>query len=223
MTVHRRLSEHGFALIKDVLDGGECDRLSTRLQSLGRPGTRDLLQHDWCGALVSRIRSSPVLAGLLPATHVAVQCNYFEKSTATNWLVATHQDLAVPVGARVEHPDLSGWSRKQGVLYVQPPVEALQELIAIRLHVDTCAETDGPLRVVPGSHALGRIAAGDIPGIRAARGEVACPAHRGSVLAMRPLLLHASSRATGTGMRRVLHFLFGPPSLPCGLQWRYAV
>ncbi|KAB8180051.1 phytanoyl-CoA dioxygenase [Lysobacter maris] len=220
---HRQFSEHGFAVIEDVLDGAECDRLSTRLQSLGRPGTRDLLQHDWCGALASRIRSSPALAGLVPATHVAVQCSCFEKSTATNWLVATHQDLAVPVGARIEHPDLSGWSRKQGALYVQPPLEVLRDLVAIRLHVDACAEADGPLRVVPGSHAHGRIAAGEIAALRAARPEVVCAAPRGSVLAMRPLLLHASSRASGTSMRRVLHFLFGPPSLPHGLQWRQAV
>jgi hypothetical protein len=36
---------------------------------------------------------------------------------------------------------------------------------------------------------------------------------------MRPLLLHASSKATGTSRRRVLHFVFGPPDLPLGLAW----
>jgi hypothetical protein len=40
---------------------------------------------------------------------------------------------------------------------------------------------------------------------------------------MRPLILHASSKATGAGERRVLHFLFGPPTLPHGLKWRLAV
>jgi hypothetical protein len=38
-------------------------------------------------------------------------------------------------------------------------------------------------------------------------------------MAMRPLLLHASSKATGSSRRRVLHFLFGPPALPFGLEW----
>jgi len=40
---------------------------------------------------------------------------------------------------------------------------------------------------------------------------------------MRPLLLHASSKGTGTSRRRVLHFLFGPRDLPLGLQWQRAV
>jgi hypothetical protein len=43
------------------------------------------------------------------------------------------------------------------------------------------------------------------------------------VLVMRPLLLHASSKATSLTPRRVLHFLFGPPSLPLGLEWQWAV
>jgi hypothetical protein len=42
------------------------------------------------------------------------------------------------------------------------------------------------------------------------------------VLVMRPLVLHASSKATGTSKRRVLHILFGPPELPYGLEWAYA-
>jgi hypothetical protein len=40
---------------------------------------------------------------------------------------------------------------------------------------------------------------------------------------MRPLLLHASSKATSPVPRRVLHFVFGPPTLPLGLEWRWAV
>ena len=28
--------------------------------------------------------------------------------------------------------------------------------------------------------------------------------------------------ATGTSRRRVLHFLFGPRALPCGLAWAHA-
>jgi hypothetical protein len=40
---------------------------------------------------------------------------------------------------------------------------------------------------------------------------------------MRPLALHASSKATGTSRRRVLHFVFGSAGLPYGLQWEHAV
>jgi hypothetical protein len=48
-------------------------------------------------------------------------------------------------------------------------------------------------------------------------------ASRGGALAMRPLILHASSKATSLASRRVLHFVFGPPKLPLGLEWRWAI
>jgi hypothetical protein len=35
--------------------------------------------------------------------------------------------------------------------------------------------------------------------------------------------LHASSKATGTSRRRVLHFVFGPRALPYGLEWERSV
>jgi hypothetical protein len=40
---------------------------------------------------------------------------------------------------------------------------------------------------------------------------------------MRPLALHASSKANGASRRRVLHFVFGPPTLPFGLAWAHSV
>jgi hypothetical protein len=45
----------------------------------------------------------------------------------------------------------------------------------------------------------------------------------GAVLLMRPLLLHASSKASGSGLRRVLHLLFAPRALPHDLRWHHAV
>ena len=44
------------------------------------------------------------------------------------------------------------------------------------------------------------------------------PVLRGGALVMRPLLLHAFSKAVIPCLRRVLHFVFGSPSLPLGLE-----
>ncbi len=59
--------------------------------------------------------------------------------------------------------------------------------------------------------------------VRDAHGEVTAVVKRGGVLAMRPLLLHASSKALAPSFRRVLHFVFGPPTLPLGLRWGLSV
>lgn len=108
-------------------------------------------------------------------------------------------------------------------MYVQPPVAVLEQLVAIRVHVDECTSENGPLRVVSGSHAFGRLDFRRTEELRSARGEVAVPVPRGGALVMRPLVLHASSKATGANTRRVLHFVFGPANLPCGLEWRWEV
>lgn len=182
-------------------------------------GPRDLLRQPWCLQLARRLQQSPALAGLMPRSAIPVQCTLFDKHPARNWLVPLHQDLSMPVAAQVDAPALHGWSRKDGALFVQPPAALLQTLLAVRLHLDPCLADDGPLRVVPGSHMLGVLGPDAAQAARAAAGEVACHADAGTVLALRPLLLHASSKAQGLRRRRVLDFVFGPAELPWGLRW----
>jgi ectoine hydroxylase-related dioxygenase (phytanoyl-CoA dioxygenase family) len=158
----------------------------------------------------------------MPTGSVAVQCTFFEKSAAINWLVPVHQDLGIPVAERVDHPALRAWSEKEGSLFVQPPADFLAQLIAVRLHLDPCTAQDGPLRVIPGTHRCGRIADEEAIALRSRGLEVTLCAAKGDALAMRPLLLHASSKATGTSRRRVLHFLFAPADPPHGLRWQHA-
>lgn len=212
----------GFALLPKVLTAADCELLGSRLAdtSPDSAGSRSLLAQPWCQALAGALRQHPSLAPLLPAGFAAVQCTYFEKSASRNWLVPVHQDLSIPVAARVEHPGLGGWSEKEGVLYVQPPAGLLEQLVALRVHIDACGAEDGPLRVVPGSHLKGRMEGQTAAAARRTQAEVTCTVGRGGVMAMRPLLLHASSKSTGSSRRRVLHFLFGPRILPFGLQWR---
>lgn len=217
--------QDGFALVQSVMSAGECDAIAPGLAvaAAGSAGTRCLLPLAWCRALAVRLRQHPKLAAFISADHVAVQCTYFEKSVSRNWLVAVHQDLSIPVAARVDDVRLRGWSEKEGSLFVQPPVEVLEKLLAVRVHLDVCSLGDGPLQVIPGSHLRGRIAPEAAARARRTEPAVACTAGRGDALLMRPLLLHASSKATGTSLRRVLHFLFGPRDLPWGLRWQHAV
>lgn len=217
--------DDGFLITGPLLEAEACDELGRALEALPRhgAGSRNLLELEWCRSLAALLRREPCIAALLPADAVAVQCTYFEKSQHNNWLVPLHQDLSIPVRERVAHPELSGWSEKEGNLFVQPPAPVLKELIALRLHIDDCGSADGPLRVVSQSHRLGRLCAADALALRTQRGELDCPVSKGAALALNPLLLHASSKSEGNSRRRVLHFVFGPTALPFGLAWRHAV
>jgi len=220
-----RFEDDGFAILPSILTDPMREEVSSSLARISSKGigSRSLLELPWCVELSQEIRKHRFIAALLPDTAVAVQCTYFEKSQDRNWLVPIHQDLSIPVAEKVDNPALMGWSEKQGSVFVQPPATVLQDLLAVRLHVDECGADDGPIRVVPGSHRFGRLSNEDAIKKRREIGDFVCTVERGGVLLMQPLLLHASSKSHGHSRRRVLHFVFGPSVLPFGLRWPHGV
>lgn len=218
------LEEKGHALLSTLLPALlPPDLLDETSQSLDRwlgqsAGSRNLLAHPQCRAMAARLNTRLTALRLLDTASVAVQCTLFDKTADKNWLVALHQDTSIPASA-----DGMASVLKEGEPYVQPPVDVLQSLLAVRVHLDDCGADAGPLRVVSGSHRAGRLDAADAQALRAEHGETVCTAARGDALLMRPLLLHASSRARSPARRRVLHFLFGPERLPHGLVWNRTV
>ena len=102
---------------------------------------------------------------------------------------------------------------------MQPPVEVLERMLTVRIHLDDADERNGALRVIPDSHRLGRLNADQIAGLREERDETLCAAAAGDALLMRPLLLHASGRSTNDRPRRVLHLEYAGHDLPSGLEW----
>lgn len=214
----------GYAIAPGALAPGACEAIANCARvAATSSGVRSLLGKPWCASLANRLRQHNALACLIPVGHVAVQCTYFEKSAAHNWLVPIHQDLSIPVAERVVGADLQGWSTKDGAVFVRAPLALLENLLAVRVHLDVIGANDGPLRVVPGSHTLGVISPEDAVRLREERSEVACLSDQGATLVMRPLLLHASSKCGDRSRRRVLHFVFGPRDPGHGLQWKHAV
>jgi ectoine hydroxylase-related dioxygenase (phytanoyl-CoA dioxygenase family) len=143
----------------------------------------------------------------------------FDKIPNANWKVPWHQDLTIAVQERMESEGFGPWSMKADVLHVQPPAAVLENMISVRLHLDNCDAENGALRVIPGSHLLGRIAEARIEGIRKNTEDQVCVVGAGGALLMRPLLLHASSQARVPGHRRVIHLDFASAQLPLGMKW----
>ncbi len=214
------LHENGHALLPALLSPDVTRATAHALDHwLGQAaGSRNLLAQPHCRDIAVQIKAQLVPMGLLDASNVAVQCTLFDKTPDRNWLVALHQDTSVPASC-AGMPTVI----KEGEPYVQPPADVLQSLLAVRVHLDDCGPDAGPLRVVPGSHLAGRLNDAEAHALRIERGELSCTAALGDALLMRPLLLHASSRARSPARRRVLHFLFGPERLPRGMVWNRTV
>ena len=79
------------------------------------------------------------------------------------------------------------------------------KVLALRLHLDSSTLTNGSLRVIPGSHRFGVMTEPYIDRLVKDKEAVTCLVGRGGVLAMSPLLLHASSKVSTDESRRVLH------------------
>lgn len=213
----------GFLVVGDVLSSEECDAAVLAVEALDatRPGSRRLLKDAAVRSIATRLKQSSVLADLLPEDAVCVQCTLFSKNGASSWSVSPHQDLSIPVRERVESTVLASWREKDGLLFTQPPAHVLQQLVAIRIQLDSASEQTGPLEVVPGSHRLGKLPASDAASAGAKR--TSCTPPRGGAVVMRPLVVHSSGKSDSTLSRRVLHFLYGPSTLPYGLSWADAV
>lgn len=122
-----------------------------------------------------------------------------------------HKDLTIAVR---EADESMRPTVKSGVPHIEAPLQILQAMLTVRVHLDPMGEGNGPLRVVPGSHREGK-SVGVVKEFRTLR------AGAGDVLLMRPLLTHSSpSSDSSTLRRRVLHFECAPTGLlPGGLEW----
>jgi len=222
MSETRSLTQNGFAIVPRILDQGKCRELIDHLGPIDGAGRRALLKTP----KVAELASSNLLLGLV-RPHLRfeprpVRGIYFDKSTDANWLVSWHQDLTISVRKRVNLPGFGPWSTKGGVPHVQPPIELLKQMIAVRLHLDDCDETNGALRVIPGSHLFGLLSHAHISELTEHSNAVACRLSAGDALLMSPLLLHASGRSKNPGHRRVLHIEYAGFCLPPELRWSEA-
>ncbi|MDR3402101.1 MAG: phytanoyl-CoA dioxygenase family protein [Chthoniobacter sp.] len=216
------LEEHGFTLAPGILDAGRQPELLSTLGPVTGAGHRGLLASPDVAVLARSDRVLDLVRPHLPCEPLPVRAIYFDKSPAANWGVAWHQDLTLALRTRVETPGFGPWSTKDGIPHVQPPVELLQQMLTIRLHLDDADEANGALRVLPGSHRWGRLATRQIQELRTQQPDFLCAAAAGDALLMRPLLLHASSRSTSTRHRRVLHIEYAGFALPSELDWHEA-
>ena len=159
-----------------------------------------------------------VLTELFPTGCHLTKAIYFDKPAGSNWLVAWHQDLMINVDRRADQPGFGPWTAKAGWVAVQPPVAILESTVTLRLHLDDCDATNGALKVVSGSHRRGVIPAEII--VNQTTTPTVCAVPAGGAMLMKPLLLHASGRSSGTRPRRVIHLEFSDAELPAGLAWR---
>ena len=202
-------SDLGFAIEEDVFRDCECDTLVGALSGAivphSRAGARHLMSYPVVAALACDSRLIKTASKWLDSGAQPFRATLFEKSSQSNWLIPWHQDTALPLQHKFDEPGWGPWSEKGGISYAHAPGWALSRIIALRVHLDASTVKNGPLRVIPKSHLCGVLSDDAVLDYVKCHEPVECLAPRGGVIAMRPLLIHSSSKARNEDPRRVLH------------------
>lgn len=228
------IEQNGFSLVQAVFSLREmndflaiCERRlldgkASESSIRSRDGSvfagRNLL--DWFPEVRDIWRRAPLidlLRDLLGDRFGLVRALFFDKPPERSWTLPWHKDLTIAVmSGDPESLLFAKPTKKAGVPHVEAPTELLERMLTLRLHLDDVTAENGPLKVVPGSHRFGKDLA------LATREPQTILAKRGDVLAIRPLVTHASghSHPESRQHRRILHLEFADrPALADGYTW----
>ena len=222
-SLQERVSSDGFAIIPNVLPESVIADLQAMLDRSELPRSRAGMRHAMRNASVAALARDPRLTSMaqevLGSAALPFRATLFDKSPTSNWLVVWHQDTALPLRERREVSGWGPWSIKDAVSYAHAPANALEQVLALRLHLDDSVAENGPLRVLPGTHTLGVLSDDVLHELSTQITAVDCLVPRGGILAMRPLVVHASSKSQSDAPRRVLHIEYAvSPAIADGLE-----
>lgn len=221
----RRLQHKGFAMLNYVFTKREMSRIKSALdKSLNLAETKAYSQRRLL-QVAPNLKSMLFNKNLLRIIHsidpkaFLVKSIFFDKTPETNWFVTWHQDMPINVKAKQEVEGFSRWTFKEEIHSVCPPEEICKNIFTLRIHLDDTDENNGVLKVLPGSHKK-RHTDSEIATITENSLPFICEINAGGLLAMKPLLLHASGKSKSQKRRRVIHLEFASVELPGGgLAW----
>jgi len=217
------IEKDGFAILPRVLGIEEIERLLDGISGAAPRRSRAGVRHALGLSPIAELARHPNVieharAVLGPAAF-PYRATLFDKSPTSNWLVVWHQDTALPLRERRETTGWGPWSVKEGVAYAHAPTAALKVILALRIHLDHSTTLNGPLRVLRGTHRLGVLDDDRVHELATKMPQVECLVPAGGILAMRPLLIHSSSKSQVEAERRVVHIEYASsPSIAAPLD-----
>lgn len=214
--------ELGYGVIRAQESPVPTDAFDALLGPAGNKSCRIPARHALVSLLLGQAAVRRLISRILGTAARPVRAIAFDKTRGRNWAVPWHQDRTIAVDRRDAAADVRCWTSKRGVNHCEPPVPVLERMVALRWHLDAVGPEDGSIRVVPGSHRLGRLAATDISRLLERVRPVDVPVPAGGVFVMSPLLVHSSRKRVTEGRRRVLHVEVAAGSPPAPLRWAWA-
>lgn len=229
----KTLENDGFYTISAALSDLQCDQLLSQIEAASESNSASIRSskgtvyaaRNLIGSLtqlVSLIKSTRLnihLQNVLGDGCGLVRVLYFDKPSDRSWSLPMHKDLTIAVEDNsLPSTNFSKPTRKSGVDHVEASEAILENMLTLRIHLDDVTDSNGPLQVIPGSHQSGKTV------VAYERDAVKILVKRGDVLAMRPMIAHASGHTDPDKQlhRKILHLEFcGTSELPDGYRWKH--
>lgn len=202
------IEEKGYWITECVFSSEECDEILSRVEKIhkrGKAGARNLMTYPFVAVIANDSRLLSICEELTSKELIPYKATLFQKTGKANWLVTFHQDTALPISGTIVEEGWGPESIKEGVRFTHAPTWALSKILALRVQLDDSTSLNGPLRVIPGTHHERLLTEHAFAEAVKSAEPVECLTQRGGVIAMRPLILHASSKSLSDLPRRVLH------------------
>ena len=218
------LLEQGYFIFKNLLNQDEADLLGREIKScLGNDSVSGVRNLEKKVKVVDHLTRSSKIFDLaetvLNGKSHLVRAIYFNKTSEANWGVVWHQDKTIAVDRQTDIAGWGPWTVKDGVHHVQPDISVLERMVTIRIHLDPADESNGCLKVIPGSHRSGILTQNQVDEMKVKHAAVSCIVEKGDAVLMRPHVLHSSNKADKPAQRRVVHLEYSDYILPDGLSW----
>jgi ectoine hydroxylase-related dioxygenase (phytanoyl-CoA dioxygenase family) len=228
MIAKQELFDLGFTVIPEVYNSKEINSIISLINS-AESNTETFRKSADLFALRQFLKEIPQVTpvifndkslsltkSLFGSDFFVVKSIYFDKPETSNWFVSYHQDLTISVCNKADIEGYGSRTVKQNQFAVQPPIDILQSIYTIRIHLDDTDEHNGALKIIPDLHDKGICRPETIDWTK--EREIICPVSKGGIMVMRPLLLHSSSRTTNNNRRRVVHIEFCNKTLPSDIN-----
>ena len=223
------INNDGFTIINNIYSSTEIEQIISKINEANTSKDTFRKSNDLFAVrqflkeipetidLLFNANLKQIITKLFGKDYFVVKSIYFDKPEQSNWFVSYHQDLTISVDKKVELTNYGPWTVKQNQFAVQPPLDVLENIYTIRIHLDDTDENNGALKVITGSHLKKIYRPETIDWTK--ESETICKVNKGGIMIMKPLLLHSSNRTINNNKRRVIHIEFSNLELPQELNW----
>ena len=141
------------------------------------------------------------------------------ETSATSEVARWRQESTVTVRERLDVSGFGPWTSELGIPHVGAPSSVLKQMLIVRIVCGSGMQETPSLQVLVGSHQAGKLTDTQLTQLVAASPRTTLQVPSGTLLLIKPLLVHSAPAGVLSRRYHVLHLTFAPAEAISPLQW----